>query len=329
VAGWTGLEPAASGVTGRRYNQLNYHPKWLKSAHFIPAGGARCPDFFRSRGRTLSTPTILPGLLQVRRPGYTHKSMARPMIPPAKMLTRLRALHPDAHCELDHATPFQLLAATVMSAQTTDVAVNKITPALFAEFPDAEAMARATPRELEDLINRIGMFRQKAKNLIALSALLVEKHKGHVPQSLDALVALPGVGRKTANVVLGVIFNAPEGVVVDTHVQRISQRLGWSRETEPVAIEADLSKKLPKDVWNITSHTLIFHGRRVCFAQKPNCEGCAVSDACPSAFKAENIGRKNKAGARKNAKPASKPAKKLLTSRRVTTKAAAKKATSV
>ena len=208
------------------------------------------------------------------------------------MMTRLRALHPDAHCELDHASPFQLLCATVMSAQTTDVAVNKVTPKLFEAFPDARSMASATPRDVEDLINTIGMFRQKSKNVIALSKILVEKHGGEVPRTLVELVALPGVGRKTANVVLGVAFGVPEGVVVDTHVQRITQRLGWTKNNDPQKIEQDLVGLLPRDLWDITSHTLIFHGRRICFARKPNCEGCGVNDSCPSAFDAENVGRK-------------------------------------
>lgn len=209
-----------------------------------------------------------------------------------KVLARLRKLHPDAHCELDHKNVFELLCATVLSAQTTDVAVNKITPDLFAKYPNAPSMAKAEPVQIEAIINRIGMFRQKAKNLVGLSRMLVEKHGGEVPRTLEQLVLLPGVGRKTANVVLGVAFGAPEGVVVDTHVQRISQRLGWTRNTEPAKIEVDLCGLFPRKDWDPTSHILIFHGRRVCFAKKPNCEGCGVSEMCPSAFRAENIGRK-------------------------------------
>ena len=210
-----------------------------------------------------------------------------------KTLTRLQKAHPDAHCELDHRSPFQLLVATVLSAQTTDVAVNKVTPALFARFRDARALAKADPvRDVEPIINRIGMYRQKAKNIVGLSKQLVEEHGAEVPRSLEALVALPGVGRKTANVVLGVAFGAPEGVVVDTHVQRIAQRLGWTKNAEPPKIERDLCALIPRDKWDITSHVLIFHGRRVCFARKPNCEGCTVNDVCPSAFHAETVGRK-------------------------------------
>jgi endonuclease-3 len=184
------------------------------------------------------------------------------------------------------------LIATVLSAQTTDVAVNKITPGLFATYPHALALSKATAPQVEALISRIGMFRQKAKNIVGLAKLLVERHGGEVPRTLDELVALPGVGRKTANVVLGVAFGTPEGVVVDTHVQRIAQRLGWTKNTEPPKIEIDLCKLLPKSVWDRASHVLIFHGRRVCLAQKPQCETCGVSDACPSAGRAENIGRK-------------------------------------
>lgn len=205
---------------------------------------------------------------------------------------RLKAHHPDTHCELDHRNAFELVVATVLSAQTTDVAVNKITPGLFKAYPTAAALAQATTDEVEELINRIGMYRQKAKNIVGLAQKLVAEHGGEVPPKLDALVALPGVGRKTANVVLGVAFGKPEGVVVDTHVQRLTQRLKWTKHDEPITIEEDLMKLLPRSEWDAASHTLIFHGRRVCFAQKPNCEGCPVKDACPSAFRAENVGRK-------------------------------------
>jgi endonuclease-3 len=205
---------------------------------------------------------------------------------------KLRAAHPDAHCELDHDGPFQLLVATVLSAQTTDVNVNRVTPGLFARWNTAEALARAPLAEVEATIARIGMFRQKAKNISGLAKLLVEKHGGQVPQTLAELIELPGVGRKTANVVLGVAFNKPEGVVVDTHIQRLSQRLGFSKHTEPPQIEQDLMQLFPKKDWDILGHTLIFHGRRICAAQKPACLSCPVNDLCPSAFHAENIGRK-------------------------------------
>jgi endonuclease-3 len=205
---------------------------------------------------------------------------------------KLRTLHPDAHCELVHSSPFELIVATVLSAQTTDVAVNKATPALFARYPDAEALAVAKLPDVERLVGTLGFFRQKAKSIVGLAQALVRDHGGQVPPKLDLLVKLPGVGRKTANVVLGVAFHAPEGVVVDTHVQRIAQRLGWTKSTEPEKIEVDLCKVLPREDWDLTGHLLIFHGRRICFAAKPNCAGCGVSDLCPSAFRAEEIGRK-------------------------------------
>ena len=205
---------------------------------------------------------------------------------------RLRAAHPDAHCELDHQNPFQLIVATVLSAQSTDVIVNKVTPELFAKYPDARALAAADPAVVEKIIGRLGMFRQKTKNLVGLAKKLVADHGGEVPRTLGELVKLSGVGRKTANVVLGVAFQAPEGVVVDTHVQRITQRLGWTRLTMPEAIEQDLMKLFPQKDWDMLSHVLIFHGRRICFARKPACATCPVRDACPSAFKAELVGRK-------------------------------------
>ena len=211
-----------------------------------------------------------------------------------KTLTRLAAIHPDAHCELVHESPFQLLCATVLSAQTTDVAVNKATPALFKKYPTAKALAKAEPLDIEPLVSTLGFFRMKAKSLVGLARKLVELHKGEVPRTLDELVKLPGVGRKTANVVLGVSWGTPEGVVVDTHVQRISMRLGWTKQTDPTKIEKELCEILPREAWDPASHVLIFHGRRVCFAAKPQCGDCGVSDVCPSAFRAENVGRKPK-----------------------------------
>ncbi len=206
----------------------------------------------------------------------------------------LRAAYPDAHCELDHQSPFQLLVATVLSAQTTDVRVNLATPSLFSAYPDAARLAVAPVQEVAQLLKErgLGMYQQKAKNIVGLAGRLVEHHEGRVPSTLAELVELPGVGRKTANVVLGVAFGAPEGVVVDTHVQRLAQRLGWTDETEPGPIELDLCRLFPRDRWDILSHTLIFHGRRACFAQKPACAGCPVAEACPSAFAADQVGRK-------------------------------------
>lgn len=204
----------------------------------------------------------------------------------------LAAHYPDAHCELDHRSAFELLVATVLSAQTTDVNVNKATPKIFAKYPDAKTMAKAEPEALEPLVSTLGFFRQKSKSIVMLARSIVEQHGGEVPRTLDELVQLRGVGRKTANVVLGVAFKTPEGVVVDTHVGRLSQRLGWTKHTEPEKIEVDLMKLLPKKDWDKVSHVLIWHGRRCCTAIKPNCKDCPVNDLCPSAFKADAVGRK-------------------------------------
>ncbi len=213
-------------------------------------------------------------------------------------LALLAQQHPTAHCELDHRSPFELLVAVVLSAQTTDIAVNKATSSLFERFPDARAMAAAEPSEVEPLISSLGFFRMKSKALVGLSRALVDAHGGEVPRSLSKLVELPGVGRKTANVVLGVLWNAPEGVVVDTHVMRVGQRLGWTKNQDPARIEVDLCAILPKRQWDHASHVLIFHGRRCCFARKPACTDCSVNDVCPAAFDAENVGRKPPRSAR-------------------------------
>jgi endonuclease-3 len=205
---------------------------------------------------------------------------------------KLAAHYPDAHCELDHVDPFQLLVATVLSAQTTDVNVNKATPKLFAKYPNAIALAKAEPEDVEPLVASLGFFRQKAKSIVMLSRGIVERHGGEVPRTMAELTELRGVGRKTANVVLGVAFHTPEGVVVDTHVARLSQRLGWTKHDEPEKIERDLMELLPKRDWDPVSHVLIWHGRRCCFAIKPNCKDCPVNTLCPSAFKADKIGRK-------------------------------------
>jgi endonuclease-3 len=191
-----------------------------------------------------------------------------------------------------HDSPFQLIVATVLSAQSTDVAVNRVTPELFRRWPSPQALAAAKLEDVQEVLQSLGMFRQKSKNIVGLSARLVGQFDGEVPRSLDELVSLPGVGRKTANVVLGVAFGAPEGVVVDTHVQRISQRLGWTKSTTPEAIERDLMKLFDRRVWDPLSHTLIFHGRRICAARKPACAVCSVNDVCVSAFHAEHVGRK-------------------------------------
>jgi endonuclease-3 len=209
-----------------------------------------------------------------------------------KTFEALRKHHADAHCELTHRSPFELIVATVLSAQSTDVMVNKVTPELFGRWPTARDLARADPAEVEKVVGRLGFFRQKTKSIVGLSTRLVENHGGEVPRTLAELVKLPGVGRKTANVVLGVAFGAPEGVVVDTHVQRISQRLGFTRHTEPVDIEEDLMRLFDRKDWDAIGHVLIFHGRRICTAIRPACAACPVSASCPSAFRAEKVGRK-------------------------------------
>jgi len=210
----------------------------------------------------------------------------------ATILARLRVQHPDAHCELVHRDAFTLLVSVVLSAQTTDVAVNQVTPALFARWPDAASLAGAAVADVEATINRIGMYRQKARNIVALSRELVARHDGQVPNAVAALVALPGVGRKTANVVLGVAFGAPDGVVVDTHVLRLSQRLGWTKHDDPAKVERDLVALFPREQWDLLGHTVIFHGRRICTARRPACEACSVHDLCPSAHRAVDVGRK-------------------------------------
>jgi len=219
-----------------------------------------------------------------------NENASRPLA--KRLLRTLQAAYPDAHCELDHRDPFQLLVATVLSAQSTDVSVNRVTPALFRRWPNPRQLAAAELNAVEEVLATIGMYRQKAKNIVGLSQRLVHEHAGQVPRSLEELVELPGVGRKTANVVLGVAFGKPAGVVVDTHVQRISQRLGLTSNDQPDKIESDLMTLYAASQWDNLSHTLIFHGRRCCTARKPACGSCPVSSLCPSAFHAEDIGRK-------------------------------------
>ena len=196
---------------------------------------------------------------------------------------RLRALYPDAHCELDHRSPFELLVATILSAQCTDRRVNLVTPALFQRWPDAPMLARADAAMVEEVIRSTGFFRSKAKSLIGMAQALVARHGSQVPASLDDLVALPGVGRKTANVVLGNAMGRNEGIVVDTHVARLAARLGLTSATDAVRIEQALIPLFERDDWTMLSHLLIWHGRRVCDARKPRCAGCTLADICPSA----------------------------------------------
>jgi endonuclease-3 len=210
------------------------------------------------------------------------KRLAPPAERAPEIYDRLAAEYPDAKCALDHRNPYELLVATILSAQCTDKRVNMVTPALFAKYPDARALSVAKPEELEDMIKSTGFFRNKTKSLLGMSAKVTEAHAGEIPESMDDLVKLPGVGRKTANVVLGNAFDRNEGVVVDTHVTRLSQRLALSRESDPVKIEQDLMALFPRERWTMLSHLLISHGRAVCDARKPRCEACVVSQLCPS-----------------------------------------------
>ena len=194
----------------------------------------------------------------------------------------LASEHPDAACALRYRSPFELLAATILSAQCTDEQVNRVTPRLFDRFPGPAELAAARPEEVEEIVHSTGFFRTKTKNLIAMAALVAGKHRGETPKTMEELTALPGVGRKTANVLLGNAFGLDEGVVVDTHVKRLARRLGFSREKTPEKIERELMKLFPRRRWTMLAHLLIFHGRRVCAARKPRCEACALSPLCPS-----------------------------------------------
>jgi len=200
-----------------------------------------------------------------------------------EIFRRLSAEYPDAHCALDHHSPYELLAATILSAQCTDKRVNMVTPALFAKYPDVGALAVANPAELEGMIKSTGFFRNKTKSLLGMAAAVTERHRGQVPNSMAALVALPGVGRKTANVVLGNAFGQNEGVVVDTHVTRLSRRLALTGQSDPVKIEQDLMAIFPRPQWSLLAHLFISHGRTVCDARRPQCDRCTVQMLCPSA----------------------------------------------
>ena len=199
-----------------------------------------------------------------------------------KIIVELQRLYPDAHCALDHRNAFELLVATILSAQCTDVRVNMVTPTLFKKYPTPAALAAAPQADVEKIIQSTGFFRSKATSIRTTSADIVEKHGGKVPETMEELTELRGVGRKTANVVLGNAFNQNVGVVVDTHVGRLSLRLDLTKNTDPEKIEKDLMKLVPQDQWTIFSHWLIFHGRQVCIARKPRCESCALFPLCPS-----------------------------------------------
>ena len=217
-------------------------------------------------------------------PAIAKRRRARSATPERarEIYDRLIAHYPDAHCALDFKSPFQLLIATILSAQCTDKRVNMVTPALFKRYRTPAALAAAKPEELEEMIKSTGFFRNKTKSLLGMSAAVAEEHGGKVPDTLAELVKLPGVGRKTANVVLGNAYDRNEGVVVDTHVGRVSKRLGLTKHTDPVKVEQDLMKLFPSEQWTMLSHLLIEHGRRICEARRPKCEACFLNDICPS-----------------------------------------------
>ena len=209
-------------------------------------------------------------------------------LPPSRLtaleiLSLLKEAYPDARCALDHKDAYQLLCATILSAQCTDVRVNLVTPTLFARYPTPSELARAEPGSVEEIIKSTGFFRNKTKSLIGMAQAVVADHGGEVPRTMEELRKLPGVGRKTANVVLSNAYGTNEGVTVDTHVTRLSGLLGLSRETDPVRIEEDLMRLYPREDWGLLSHLLIFHGRQVCIARRPKCGECTLARLCPSA----------------------------------------------
>jgi endonuclease III len=221
----------------------------------------------------------------VRKAGLKKRRPRFPASPPsAEILSRLKELYPDAKCALSHRNAYELLCATILSAQCTDARVNMVTPTLFARYPSPFELAQANPAEVEEIIKSTGFFRNKTKSLIGMAQTVVAEPGGEIPRTMDELRALPGVGRKTANVILGNAFAINDGVTVDTHVTRLSRLLGLSRESDPMKIEADLMRHFPQAEWGLLSHLLIFHGRQVCIARRPRCGGCALATLCPSAM---------------------------------------------
>lgn len=209
---------------------------------------------------------------------------------------RLKSVHPDAHCELNHSNPFELLVATILSAQCTDARVNIVTPGLFKKYPTPQKMAKAKLEDMEEVLKSINFFRNKSKSLIGCAQGLVDNHQGEVPQTVEDLSALPGVGRKTANVVLGNAFNINTGIVVDTHVKRTSNLLGLTKLTDPGKIELELMKLFPNEQWTELSHLLIFLGRRTCIANRPQCDLCNLNDICASSGKSQKASKKSPRG---------------------------------
>jgi endonuclease-3 len=214
---------------------------------------------------------------------YNVAPMSKKAERAADICTRLKQMYPRAKCSLDFTNAFELLIATMLSAQSTDVRVNIVTKSLFRKYPDPQSFASASQVEMERDVKQTGFYRNKAKAVIAASKAIVEKHGGEVPQTMEELTALPGVGRKTANVVLGNAFKKNVGIVVDTHVARVSGRLGLTSNSDPVKIEEDLMKLIPQKEWTVFSHRLIYHGRQICIARKPKCSECRLNELCPSA----------------------------------------------
>jgi len=223
--------------------------------------------------------------------GFRRESKADLARRAGKIFALLHAEYPDAHCELNFRTPYELVVATILSAQCTDARVNLVTPAFFRRFPTARTLARADQGEVEELIRTTGFFRNKAKSLIGMAQALAERHGGQVPREMAALRELPGVGRKTANVVLGNAYGINEGVTVDTHVTRLAGWLRLTRHRVPEKIESDLMGLFPREQWALLSHLLIWHGRRVCIARRPKCEICVVNELCPSAREPRTVKR--------------------------------------
>lgn len=251
-----------------------------------PLARAR-PHAVAKRGPRLTVPKSLAAGRDRSAPAR-EKKIGRPRRrPPADAATvygRLTREYPDARCALAHESPYQLIVATILSAQCTDARVNLVTPTLFATYPQARDLASAEQSELEGIIQSTGFFRNKSRNLIGMASAVVKDHQGEIPDSMEKLFELPGVGRKTANVVLGNAFGVNEGVVVDTHVARLSGRLGFSRHADPVKIEQDLMRLFPRQNWTMLAHLLIAHGRAICVARRPRCEECVLADICPSSL---------------------------------------------
>ena len=275
-----------------------------KSAKVAKTGKAAKPEKASKPGKTpkpgarKAATSALKAAVEGRRPRKAavtdaavaaKRLTAKPELPEARQARateiwdRLAREYPNAHCELDFRDPYELLVATILSAQCTDKRVNMVTPALFAEYPDASALAAARSERLEELIRSTGFFRNKAKSLLGMAGAVAERYGGRVPDDMESLVQLPGVGRKTANVVLGNAYGRNEGVVVDTHVARVAGRLGLTAETDPLKIEQDLMPLVPRERWTLLSHLLIWHGRRICDAKKPRCGDCVLAELCPSA----------------------------------------------